>query len=100
MDFSFIFSKSVESAGKDVNNGKDVFDDFSFWRQIVLVENHDFCAIELTEPFNEFKAKSGKSVFVGNNNRADMACTDGFQNGSKSFPFEVKSTGNVGNEFG
>ncbi len=83
-----------------MNNGKYVFDHFSFWRKIVLVENHDFCSIELTEPFNKFKAKPGESVFVGNDNRADIACTDGFQNGSKSLPFEIESGGNVGNEFG
>lgn len=73
-----------------MNNGKDVLDHFSFWRKVVLVENHDLCSIELTKPFNEFKTKSGESVFVGNNNRSDIACTDGFQNGSKSFPFEVE----------
>lgn len=83
-----------------MNNRKHVFDDFSFWRKVVLVENHDFCSIELTEPLNEFKTKSGESVLVGNHNRADIACTDCFQNGSKSFPFEIEPRGNVGNEFG
>ena len=56
--------------------------------------------IELTETFNEFKTQSGESVFVGNNNRSDIACTDGFQNGSKSFLVEVEPGGNLGNEFG
>jgi hypothetical protein len=65
-----------------------------------LVENHDFCIVLLTIPLDEVSPETSQSVFVGNHNSSDIAWTDSLQNGSKSWSFEIKTTGDISDEYG
>jgi len=65
----------------------------------VSVENHDLSvAVVLNDVFEEVEPKSGQSVFIGNHKFLDLSFDSCVQNGSKSFPLEVKTASNVGNE--
>lgn len=52
------------------------------------------------QPLHELQSKSHKSVFVGNRNCADSACTDAFQKGRKAFAVVVEAAADVADELG
>jgi len=69
----------MKSAGKDVDDGKQVLSEFLLGTEASVFENHEFCREAGSKPGNEVESKSRKAVFVGNHNFVDISCTDGFQ---------------------
>jgi hypothetical protein len=63
----------MESGTEAVEDGQDVLNHFSFWTETCLIENHEFAPVLLTEPLKQVKSKSGQSVFVRNDNHADIS---------------------------
>lgn len=50
------------------------------------------------DTFKEVLTESSESVGVGDHNSADTVCFDEVQKGSKAFPLEVDSGGDVGDD--
>jgi hypothetical protein len=92
MDLLFITSKSVHSCGKYVDDIEQVGGKFLFWREKSLIENHEFATVLLKNLSNEVDLKSCKTVSVGNHKCDVSSRHRSFQNGFKTFSFEVEST--------
>jgi hypothetical protein len=69
--------------------------EFCLWTVFLLVENHEFTIEFFTQPFDELEAKSGKSVFLGNDKTLDIAADNSFQNGVKLSPPKIESRSNL-----
>ncbi|WP_218139730.1 hypothetical protein, partial [Allochromatium warmingii] len=54
-----------------------------FWFFNNVVENHEFTAEFVDNPFNTFKSATGKSVSIGNHNFALFSAQDSSQYGLK-----------------
>ncbi|NJM73262.1 MAG: hypothetical protein HC862_25765 [Scytonema sp. RU_4_4] len=47
-----------------MDNCQDVFNEFSFWRQINAVENHEFTIVLLADLVDKFDSESCESIFI------------------------------------
>jgi hypothetical protein len=56
-----------------MDDGKDILNHFSFWRQVTSVENHEFAIFLLPRPFDKVKTEPDKSVFVANHDFSDVS---------------------------
>ncbi len=82
-----------------MQNREQVASKFLFGRLLDVVENHEFSAVALDKPSDEFVPKSAKAVFVGNHNLLDISFDCRFQYGSKTFSFEIEPRTNVFDDF-
>ena len=83
-----------------MDDGKDIFNHFSFWRQLVSTENHELAIVLLTDPFDEVATKPCKPVLVSDHNCWDISWHDLSQKGKQRFSFEVEATSDVFKDFG
>ncbi len=79
-----------------MENTEHVFGEFLFGRERILTENHEFSSVEFDNLPDEFATESRQSVSVGNHKCGAIAAHCSFQNGFKTFSFEVESTAKVG----
>jgi hypothetical protein len=61
---------------------------------LLLIENHDFTAELFAQPFDEFKSKPRKAIFVGNDKHLDIASDNSLQNGKQLSPPKIESASN------
>ena len=60
--------------------------------------NHELCASLLKEELQELDSVAAQAVFVHDHNLLDHAAQDAFQEGKKTFAFEVEATADVGED--
>ena len=90
----------MESGAEDVKDTEQVCGKFLLWREIALVENHEFSTASLEDSFDEINTKSCNSVSVGNHNFELISAHRAFQNGVKPFSFEVETQADVLDDLG
>ena len=76
---------------------KYVSSDFAFGWVHKVVENHELSTEVLNRVPDKVEPKACESVTVGNHNSADRLAIAAFQEGFKTFTFEVESATDVGN---
>ena len=79
---------------------EQVFGKLLFGRERILTENHELSTVGLNDEPDEFTSESRQSVAVGNHNMDAITPHCSFQNGFKTFTFEVESAANVFDDFG
>ena len=83
-----------------MEDGENILGEFLLGAVIRVAENHDFAAVLLGHPLDEFKAEPGEAVLVGNHNAELIAAMELLQYGDKSFSPEVEAATDVGNDPG
>jgi hypothetical protein len=68
-----VLSESCDSATEEVENGKDIFNLLSFWRQVTGVEKHEFAILLLSDPVDKVKLNPCESIFVADQNLSDVS---------------------------
>jgi hypothetical protein len=85
------------SRHKDGGDSEEVISEFtgvfssSVWRTV----NHELCARLLKDELQELGSEATEPVFVHDHNLFDQAGEDAFQNGCKTFAFEVEPASDV-----
>ena len=79
-----------------MDDGNEIRGKFFLRASVVVVENHDFCTMFLDNPFNEIKPESAETVSMRDHNFSETILECEFQNGFKTFAFEVDSGSDVG----
>jgi hypothetical protein len=96
-----VFAETVHSGCEDAKDSEQVLEKLVGWAGVSrFAENHDLSTVALDKPFDKVKAEPCKAVAVGNHNCELIALQAAFQYGFKTFPIEVESAGDVGDNFG
>jgi len=45
-----------------MEDGQDIFNEFLFWREVALIENHEFCSCLLAKPLNQWESESNDAI--------------------------------------
>lgn len=60
-----------------MDDGHEVLHEFCLCRTVfVLIENHEFCVVFVTDELDDFESKSAQSVLVGNQHAIDLSLHD------------------------
>jgi hypothetical protein len=87
------------SRHKDRCNGEQVVSEFLstifFTDDVPFTVNHEFRANLFEDGLQQVAPEATESVFVQDHNLFDQPIDDAFQNGRKTFPFEVEAATDV-----
>lgn len=78
-----------------MDDGKDIFNHFSVWRQVGTTENHEEAILLLTYPSYEVNTEPCESVLVADHNFSEVSWQNLSQKGFLSFSFKVRSTSDI-----
>lgn len=93
-----VVPKAIETGGKAMNDCQHVLDHLALWREVLLIEDEEFCTRNLAEMRKQIETEASKAIFVRDDEVAHLMTTNGVDDGRELRPFEIQASTDLRND--